>query len=226
MAREVILQSFLALGGSQAHPLPIGWAKSTANPLSGILGLQSEIQATTLPWPVELAGHSFPSTGPGSWLVAPRSPEGSDGTWLSPETWRGLRQGKPVPTEAPTRGGGPCTLLAARPALTLASSWPGRQDSQLLLVVSEAHSPAGNSKKKRSAHASEEGRGGPGAGGVSQSGVLPLAVPPAGLSRPGLKKSILKTEPAATLPGLRFPRPPRRAGRAMHSGNCSTAERS
>lgn len=80
----------------------------------------------------------------------------------------------------------------AHPRLRLA----GRPGSQLLLVVSEAHSPAGNSKKKRSGHAGEEGRGGPGAGGVSQSGVPPLAVPPAGLSRPGLKKAILKTEPA------------------------------
>lgn len=51
--------------------------------LSAILRVQRRgVPATVaLPWPVELADHSFPSTDPGSSLVALRCPEKSGGTW-------------------------------------------------------------------------------------------------------------------------------------------------
>lgn len=71
-----------------------------------------------LPWPVELAGHSFPSTGLGSWCVALRSSEGSGAIWwprLDPDTWKGLLKGKPGPAAVPTRAGkGPCASAPSR----------------------------------------------------------------------------------------------------------------
>jgi len=79
---------------------------------------KARVPATALPWPVELAGHSFPSTGLGSWRVALRSLEGSGATWwprLGPDTWRGLLKGKPGPAAVPTRAGrGPCASAPPR----------------------------------------------------------------------------------------------------------------
>lgn len=79
---------------------------------------KARVPATVLPWPVELADHSFPSTGLGSWRVALRSPEESGETWwprLGPDTWRGLLQGKPGPAAVPIRAGkGPCASAPPR----------------------------------------------------------------------------------------------------------------
>lgn len=130
-------------------PPPHWLGKSTAKPLSGILGPQSEIQATTLPWPVELAGHSFPSTGPGSWLAALRSPQGSDGTWLG-----GLRKGKLSPPKPPPSGARPGRLSPSPPV--------GRADKTLGCCWSPSRRtpPRETRKGNDSGQASQEGRGG------------------------------------------------------------------
>lgn len=106
-------------------------------------GCKARVPATALPWPVELADHSFPSTNPGSWLVAPRSPEGCDGTWwakLGPDTWKGLLMVKPSPIEEPIRTGrGPCTSAPRRVSRGLGGITPGRPALSGRTVLSPRH---------------------------------------------------------------------------------------
>lgn len=112
---------FWLLGEGQTQYLPSAGVNPRETLLLIIWGCKARVPATTLPWPVELAGHSFPSTGLGSWRVVLRSPEGSGATRLQrlgPDPWRVLLKGKPGLAEVPARAGrGPCASASPRDSL-------------------------------------------------------------------------------------------------------------
>ena len=70
-----------SLGEVTLSPSPSARVNPLHTPFLVFWGCKERVPATALPWPVELVGHSFPSTGPGSWRERLKSPEGSCEPW-------------------------------------------------------------------------------------------------------------------------------------------------